>query len=94
MDRRSFLMGLVATTTLAACPAAIEAVIATAPVIDFKAYYEQWMKDALSVLADCWSDMIIYGTSVYRYTDAYPFVERIDPRTLSPPHLRGGLFND
>lgn len=94
MDRRSFLAGLVATTALAACPAAVEAVIAAAPVIDFKAYYEQWMKDAMDILVRCWEDQIIYGTSAHRHTDIYPFIERIDPRTLELLHLRGGPFND
>lgn len=93
MNRRAFLTNLIASTALAACPAAIEAVLSSAPTINYNAYLEQWMKDALDVLFKCWEDEIIYGVSAYRHIDTYPYVQRIDPLTLELPHLRGGLFN-
>jgi hypothetical protein len=94
MNRRAFLTGLIASSALATCPIAIEAVLTAAPVTNWEAYFEQWQRDAIDIMVKCWEDQIIYGTSAYKTTDVYPFIERIDPMTLELPHLRGGLFND
>jgi hypothetical protein len=92
MNRRAFLIGLTATSAIAACPAAIEAVLAQAPETEWKACFEQWIKDTTDVFVKVWEDQIIYGVGAYEYTDTYPYIERLDPRTLPPPIERKGLF--
>jgi hypothetical protein len=94
MNRRAFLAGLVASTAIAACPAAVEVALSSAPATDWKAYFEQWMKDASNELVKCWEDQILYGISACKHTSAYPYIQRIDPIMLEAPTRRGGLFND
>lgn len=94
MNRRAFLTGLVATSALAACPAAVEAALVSAPIADWQAYFLQWQSDAMDVFVKVWEDQIIYGIGAYQTCDEYPFVRRVDPMTLELPNLRGGLFND
>ena len=94
MNRRVFLTSLVASSAIAACPAAVEAALIAAPVTNWQAYFEQWMKDSADVLCKCWEDQIIYGVCAYAHTTIYPYVRRIDPATLLAHTKRGGLFND
>lgn len=92
MNRRDLLLGLAASTAIAACPAAIEAAIIATPVVDWRIWWDQWQKDALDVLVKCWEDQIIYGTSAHESCKEYPYVRRIDPTLLTMPPTRGGLL--
>ena len=93
MNRRAFLTGLIASTTLAINTTAVEIVLAAAPEIDWKTYFEQWVKDAMAVHIRCWEDQIIYGVAAWRNTETYPYIERVDPAELPAPDRIGGLFD-
>lgn len=94
MNRRAFLTGLIATTALAPCAIAVDAVIASTPALDWKTYIEQWYSDASDVMIKVCEDQIIWGVGAWRNIETYPFIERIDPHSLPAPPKRGGLFND
>ena len=95
MNRRAFLTGLVASSAIAACPAAVEAALTAAPAMTWEQWYERWVIDASAVISDAFVDQIIFGVGAYKQCDEYPYVKRIDPRTLprieSPYQFQGLL---
>ncbi len=92
MNRRELILGVVATLGAATCPTVIETAINAQPEIVWKAWYEQWQRDVIDIMAKCWEDQILYGTSARKTCAVYPYIERVDPLTLAPLSERGGLF--
>lgn len=92
MNRRDLLRGIAATLTVAACPTIVEAAVEALPETNWVTWFDQWQRDALDVLVQVWEDILLYGNGAYEHTNVYPYVRRIDPATLPPPAIRGGLF--
>lgn len=57
--------------------------------------YDAWMEATMKVLGEVQADMIIYGTGAYRYTDIFPWIERVPLQELYIPlgPSKGGLLD-
>ncbi len=91
-SRRAFIIGALGMAASSLTPKAIDVIVAASPEQAFASWYAIWQEEAMIILAEYWSDVMIFGVGAIQHIETYPYVRRVDPLTLYPPTETGELL--